>query len=77
MRNPRPSGVFTAALTPVTPNGSLDLDNVLPYLEFLANRGCDGTLLFGTTGEGPSFSPAERIALGQVAVNIRLSHPIL
>jgi 4-hydroxy-tetrahydrodipicolinate synthase len=75
MANPRPSGVFAAALTPVKPDGSLDLENVLPYLEFLANRGCNGTLLFGTTGEGPSFSPAQRIALGRVATQIHATHP--
>jgi 4-hydroxy-tetrahydrodipicolinate synthase len=75
MRVPLPRGVFAAALTPLKPDGSLDLDNVLPYLDFLAKRGCHGALLFGTTGEGPSFSPAERMTLGRVAVDIRLAHP--
>jgi 4-hydroxy-tetrahydrodipicolinate synthase len=28
----------------------------------LFTRGCDGVVLFGTTGEGPSFTAAERIA---------------
>lgn len=70
-----PCGVFTAALTPLKPDGSLDLDNVLPYLDFLANRGCHGALLFGTTGEGPSFSPRERMMLGKVAAGITQSHP--
>jgi len=32
-------------------------------LRFLASRGCHGAVLFGTTGEGPSFSPTEREAL--------------
>jgi 4-hydroxy-tetrahydrodipicolinate synthase len=32
-------------------------------LKFLAARGCHGALFFGTTGEGPSFSPAERESL--------------
>lgn len=75
MNVPLPRGIFTAALTPLHPDGSLDLENVLPYLDFLANRGCHGALLFGTTGEGPSFSPAERITLGKVAVEIRRAHP--
>src|SRR4030095_8542306 len=34
---------------------------------FLASRGCHGAILFGTTGEGPSFSPSEREALMRVA----------
>jgi 4-hydroxy-tetrahydrodipicolinate synthase len=32
-------------------------------LRFLASRGCHGALFFGTTGEGPSFSPSERETL--------------
>jgi 4-hydroxy-tetrahydrodipicolinate synthase len=75
MRKPLPRGVFAAALTPLKPDGALDLENVLPYLDFLARRGCHGALLFGTTGEGPSFSPAERMALGRIAVDIRGLHP--
>jgi len=75
MSNPLPKGVFTAALTPLNPDGTLDLENELSYLDFLANRGCHGALLFGTTGEGPSFAPAERMALGRVAVEIQQLHP--
>lgn len=70
-----PKGVFTAALTPLKPDGRLDLDRVLPYLDFLAERGCHGALLFGTTGEGPSFSPQERIAVVKVAVEINRTRP--
>ena len=70
-----PRGVFAAALTPLKPDGSLDLDNVLPYLHFLAQRGCHGALLFGTTGEGPSFSPQERMLLGRVALEIKSTRP--
>jgi 4-hydroxy-tetrahydrodipicolinate synthase len=70
-----PKGVFAAALTPLKPDGSIDLDNELTYLNFLANRGCNGALLFGTTGEGPSFSLEERVALGRVALDIHQSHP--
>jgi 4-hydroxy-tetrahydrodipicolinate synthase len=36
-------------------------------LNFLASRGCHGAVLFGTTGEGPSFSPSEREALMRAA----------
>ncbi len=70
-----PRGVFAAALTPLKADGSLDFENVLPYLDFLARRGCHGALLFGTTGEGPSFTPEQRLALGKVAVEITRTHP--
>jgi 4-hydroxy-tetrahydrodipicolinate synthase len=40
-------------------------------LKFLASRGCHGAVLFGTTGEGPSFSPTEREALMRAACAYR------
>jgi 4-hydroxy-tetrahydrodipicolinate synthase len=54
------AGVYTAAVTPLKTDSSLDLEAVPVLLRFLASRGNHGALLFGTTGEGPSFSPAER-----------------
>jgi 4-hydroxy-tetrahydrodipicolinate synthase len=57
------AGVYAAAVTPLHPDSSLDLDSVPALLKFLAARGCHGALFFGTTGEGPSFSPAERESL--------------
>jgi 4-hydroxy-tetrahydrodipicolinate synthase len=65
------SGVYAAAVTPLKPDLSPDLDAVAPFLAFLASRGCHGALLFGTTGEGPSFSPAERAAVLQAALKVR------
>lgn len=69
------SGVFAAALTPLNADFSLDLDSAPVYLDFLAKRGCHGALLLGTTGEGPSFSPAERLDLFRAALKVRESHP--
>ena len=69
------SGVYAAALTPLTSAGTPDLDAVPDYLAFLAGRGCHGALLFGTTGEGPSFSMAERGTVWKVALRIREMHP--
>jgi 4-hydroxy-tetrahydrodipicolinate synthase len=65
------AGVYAAAVTPLREtsskgnklDSSLDLEAVPALLDFLASRGCHGALLFGTTGEGPSFSPSEREAL--------------
>lgn len=75
METKLPGGVFAAALTPMKDDGSLDLDAVVPYLDFLARRGCHGALLFGTTGEGPSFSLRERVELGRVARGVWEDHP--
>ena len=57
------AGVYAAAVTPLNPDSTLDLDSVPALLAFLASRGCHGALFFGTTGEGPSFSPSERETL--------------
>lgn len=56
------AGVYAAAVTPLHAS-ILDLESVPVLLHFLASRGCHGAVLFGTTGEGPSFSPSEREAL--------------
>ncbi len=54
------AGVYAAAVTPLKDASTLDLEAVPVLLRFLAAGGCHGALLFGTTGEGPSFSPKER-----------------
>ncbi|MCC7117736.1 MAG: dihydrodipicolinate synthase family protein [Anaerolineales bacterium] len=57
------AGVYAAAITPLKKDGRLDFESIPSLLRFLATRGCHGALFFGTTGEGPSFSPKEREAL--------------
>jgi len=56
------AGVYAAAVTPLReqPDLTLDLESVPLLMQFFASRGCHGMVLFGTTGEGPSFSPTER-----------------
>ena len=57
-------GVYAAAVTPLhIDNSTIDHESVPVLLKFLASRGCHGAVLFGTTGEGPSFSPSERETL--------------
>ncbi|MEW6400499.1 MAG: dihydrodipicolinate synthase family protein [Chloroflexota bacterium] len=54
------SGIYAAAVTPLKPDSTFDFESIPVLLNFLASRGCHGVLIFGTTGEGPSFSPSER-----------------
>jgi len=61
------AGVYAAAVTPLKNDSNLDLQSVPVLLNFLASRGCHGAVLFGTTGEGPSFSPLEREAVMRAA----------
>jgi 4-hydroxy-tetrahydrodipicolinate synthase len=73
------AGVYAAAVTPLRPGSfsgdlnesPLDLESLPALARFLASRGCHGMVLFGTTGEGPSFSPREREALMRVACAAR------
>ena len=75
MSDNHPKGVFAAALTPLNSNFSPDRTSLPEYLSFLARRGCHGALLLGTTGEGPSFSPEQRLEIYQAAIEVRQSHP--
>ena len=69
------AGIYAAAITPLTSDFSPDLDALPGLLDFLSQRGCHGILLLGTTGEGPSFSTFERLAIWQAACTYRLLHP--
>jgi 4-hydroxy-tetrahydrodipicolinate synthase len=69
------SGVYAAAVTPLRQDYSPDEGAIPHLLGFLAGRGCHGALLLGTTGEGPSFSPAERELIWRAALRVRETHP--
>jgi 4-hydroxy-tetrahydrodipicolinate synthase len=54
-----PNGVIVASLTPLD-GGRPDGPALAEHVQTLFDRGCDGALLFGTTGEGLSFTVEER-----------------
>jgi dihydrodipicolinate synthase/N-acetylneuraminate lyase len=54
-------GALAAAVTPLRDGGEeIDKDAFAPLTGFLAERGLDGILAMGTTGEGILLSPEER-----------------
>jgi 4-hydroxy-tetrahydrodipicolinate synthase len=55
-------GVWPALLTPLNADLSIDIDSFANHSKALLDAGCTGVTPFGTTGEGPSFTVAERIA---------------
>jgi 4-hydroxy-tetrahydrodipicolinate synthase len=71
------AGVYAAAVTPLheQPDSTLDIESLPNLMNFLAGRGCHGIVLFGTTGEGPSFSPNERETLMRAACEARKAMP--
>lgn len=56
-----PNGVLAASLTPLDDSGAPHGSALADHVQTLLNHGCDAVLLFGTTGEGLSFSVDERI----------------
>ncbi|UUX52067.1 dihydrodipicolinate synthase family protein [Nisaea acidiphila] len=60
--SPRITGVMAAGLTAFNDDLSVDTDLTLEHTAWLLEKGCDGVLLFGTTGEANSLSVDERLS---------------
>ncbi len=60
----RPFGALLCAMvTPMHEDGSLDLDAAANLARFLVDRGHDGLVLSGTTGEAPTTHAPEKVEL--------------
>lgn len=57
-----PRGVIPPVITPLTPDGHVDVPAVGRLVQHLAARGVDGLFVLGSCGEGPTLPRAERIA---------------
>jgi len=55
-------GIWPALMTPLAADLSIDHGRFAAHARHLLEAGCAGVTPFGTTGEGPSFSVAERRA---------------
>jgi 4-hydroxy-tetrahydrodipicolinate synthase len=55
-------GIWPALLTPLDANLDINISAFAKHALKLLDAGCVGVTPFGTTGEGPSFSVAERVA---------------
>ena len=54
------NGIWPALLTPLTDALDIDIAAFARHAQRLLDAGCTGITPFGTTGEGPSFTVAER-----------------
>ena len=54
------SGVYSAALTPINEDLTINRDLYLRHCQYLMKQGHDGLAIFGTTGEANSFSIKEK-----------------
>ncbi len=68
-------GVYVAAVTPLREDGSPAVEHLNELYSFYADQGAHGALIFGTTGEGPSFSAEERIKVWEEAAKVRENIP--
>jgi 4-hydroxy-tetrahydrodipicolinate synthase len=62
MNAPGLPGIWPALMTPLSADGAIDHARFAAHAKALLAAGCGGVTPFGTTGEGPSFSAAERRA---------------
>src|SRR3954464_15667299 len=60
--------VLTAMVTPMTPDGALDYDAAQRLATHLVDRGSDGLVVSGTTGESPTTSDEEKERLIRAVV---------
>lgn len=68
--------VLTAMVTPFTAGGDLDLDGAAALARWLVAQGNDGLVVAGTTGEAPTLSDDEKLALWR-AVRAAVDVPLL
>jgi len=60
--------VLTAIVTPFRADGSIDLDAFRSLCGHLVENGSDGLVVTGTTGEAPTLTDDERLALYEAAL---------
>jgi 4-hydroxy-tetrahydrodipicolinate synthase len=61
--------ILTAIVTPFRADGSVDLERFRALASHLVGSGSDGLVVTGTTGEAPTLSDEERLALYEAAVD--------
>jgi len=62
--------VLTAIATPFRADGSVDLDRFRDLASYLVDNGSDGIVVCGTTGESPTLTDDEKVALWETAVDL-------
>lgn len=73
---PRFGRVLTAMITPFDDDGALDLNAAATLADWLVANGSDGLVLAGTTGESPTLTHSEEVALAR-AVKTAVEVPVL
>jgi 4-hydroxy-tetrahydrodipicolinate synthase len=69
INKPRFGEVLTAMVTPFAGDGSLNLDMARRLASYLVEHGSEGLVVCGTTGESPTLSHDEKLALFESIVD--------
>ncbi len=64
------TGLVAAPFTALKPDGDVNLDLVERQADFLSRNGVQGVFICGTTGEGPSLTTAERMAIARRWIDV-------
>ena len=67
--SPQFRGIIPAVLTPFTPEGRINEEELRAHLDFLIGAGVGGLFPAGTTGEGLLMSPALRRRVAEICVD--------
>jgi 4-hydroxy-tetrahydrodipicolinate synthase len=62
--------IATAMVTPFDAKGNIDFHKTTRLIEYLINNGTDALVVSGTTGESPTLSKEEKIALFEHTVKV-------
>ncbi|SDQ59378.1 4-hydroxy-tetrahydrodipicolinate synthase [Virgibacillus salinus] len=60
--------VLTAMVTPLDNSGRIDFDQTTKLIEYLLENGSEGLVIAGTTGESPTLTVEEKVALFKYVV---------
>ena len=63
-------GTFTAVITPFTDDNQIDYNSLEKIVEMQIERGIDGIVFLGTTGESPTISPEDHQKILQWSTKI-------
>jgi len=67
------TGVYSAALTPINQDRSINYPLFLSHCQWLLTQGLDGLGVFGTTGEANAFNVEEKINALQFLIDNKIS----
>lgn len=67
---PRFGRIVTAMVTPFDKNGNVDFEKTTLLIEYLLKNGTDSLVVSGTTGESPTLTKQEKLALFEHVVKV-------